>query len=181
MEAKFDKKGNAIGDGKHHIKPIVLQFPNHPEIKSEVGFSQSSESSYVYYTNKNNGKRISVRFSMHENNAVKFGDQLNGYLATEDEILFHLGFKKRTFIPAVELSIAHNQVSLKKLDKYEMLSETLADLFKLGAGADLSNYYGKVTADLKLITGKRVNSYKKESKNLVGEWVEVGKYIYEDL
>lgn len=98
-KVKEDKSGNYIGDGTFNVEYDVLEFPEFTQIKNNVSKSDTTESVYVKYTNTENLNSVTVRFSNHENNAVKFGDQLNGFLATKNEILHRLGLVKRTFMP----------------------------------------------------------------------------------
>lgn len=169
--ARTDRAGNIIGDGDWHISPTIIDFSEFPNISTSVSESASTESVYVTYTNNDNGKKITVRFSFHENNAVKFGDQLNGFLASKAEVLYHLGLRTRKFIPRKELSIARNTVG-KKVGNYERSDFTLAQLFARGEGASLEDVKGKLLKDRdEVIVGGRVNSY-------TSPW---GDYVYDDV
>lgn len=181
---KEDKAGNLIGDGKYHSSYDIIDFPGRPYIRHSVDKSQSTESVYVTYTNKNNGKFVRLRFSNHESNSVKFGDDLNGKLASRDEILYRLGEKKRTFVPHKRLTIETRQVSKKDLvsGKFEEADKTIKELYSLGAGADLSKYKGKIAKDSNyLIVGDKVHEYEDFKLDSFGRKVSVGDFVYEDL
>ncbi|MDR1847996.1 MAG: hypothetical protein LBR17_07790 [Bacteroidales bacterium] len=180
-----DRLGNEIGDGSYHIEPSIFDFSKEfPQIRTNINYSETTESTYVKYTNDENGKSITLRFSNHENNAVRFGDQLNGFLATADEVLFHLGLRTRKFIPKTYLSISTRQVSKKDLasGKYEFADKTIKELYAMGKGADISKYKGKIAKDSNnLILSDVVNEYEEQRRNAFGEPVTIGKYIYNPL
>lgn len=179
---KYDRAGNPIGEGSWHIEPEVFEFSEYPQIKSSVDYSQSTESTYVTYRNTENDKKITVRFSQHESNAVKFGDQLNGYFATKDEVLYHLGLKKREFIPKTFLSIPNMQVAKKKLGNYEEADKTIQEMYALGANADISMYNGKIAKGSNyLIMGDTVEEIIDTRQGSFGNPVELGKYVYSDI
>jgi len=184
MTSKTDSKGNNIGDGSYHAQFQVEKFEKYPQIESSVSRSESTESVYVTYKNTENDKRITVRFSNHENNAVKFGDQLNGYTASNNEILYHLGLKKRTFIPKTKLYIWTQQVSKKKLEagEYEIADKTIQELYDFGKNADLSKYKGKVAKDSNyLILDNKVNEIEEQRQGPFGDPVTIGHYEYQDI
>lgn len=69
-------------------------------IKSEVKFSNTSESVYVNYYK--DGKGITCRFSTHANNAVKDGSMLNGRTVWfEEEILYYFGLAEELKKPVM--------------------------------------------------------------------------------
>lgn len=159
MNAIKDKHDNPIGDGSFHCSYNVIDLSSYG-IRSVLDFSETTESVYVSYINDNNGKRITARFSNHINNAVKFGSQINGFIASENEILFHLGLKKRIFKPALILQIGRDMVKAKKIHEYKSCGLNLSQLLKLGAGADLSMYKGMlIEGTNEIITSNRINSY----------------------
>ena len=171
MKATTDKHDNPIGDGAFHCTYNVIDLTSYG-VRSTISFSDTTESVYVSYINDNNSKRITARFSHHINNAVKFGDQLNGFLATEDEILFHLGLMKRTFKPAIILQLGRNTVKAKKIHEYKSCGLTLPELFDLGAGADVSMYVGMlIEGTNEVITSSKITSYE-------GNY---GSFIYESI
>lgn len=171
---KTDRSGNYIGDGSSHTSYFV-----HEDIPYTVILSDNSESVYVRYYSGD--KSITVRFSNHENNAVKFGDQLNGRLATKDEILFHLGLKKRTFIPNTYLSISSRMVKKIEVCKYEEAELTIKEMYDLGAGADLSPFKGKLAkGGNRLILGDKVEEVVETRTNVFGQSVQMGEFIYHD-
>ncbi len=178
--AKTDKTGNLIGDGSWNIDPTVYNFCNYPQISNTISESESTETTYVRYFNNENGKSITVRFSWHENNATKFGDQLNGFATSENEVLFHLGLKNRFFVPYTYLSIWTRMVSKKEIDKYEMINLTIKELYALGKNSDLSAFTGKLAKDSNfLILGDKVTEQVSTKTNILGGGVQLGKYIYE--
>lgn len=180
---RTDRSGNPIGDGSYHHNYDIRDFGNkYPEIKHTVNLSQSTESVYVTYSSPKTHKSVTLRFSDHENNAVKFGDQLNGILASDDEILYKLGYKKRTFIPKKRLFIGTQQIAKKKLKDYEEADKTIQELYALGAGADLSEYKGKrAKGSNYLIWGDKVDEYIETRRNFLGNEVQIGDYVYEDI
>ena len=171
MKATTDKHDNPIGDGAFHCTYNVIDLTSYG-VRNSISFSDTTESVYVSYINDNNSKRITARFSHHINNAVKFGDQLNGFLATEDEILFHLGLMKRIFKPAIILQLGRNTVKAKKINEYKSCGLTLPELFDLGAGADVSMYMGMlIEGTNEVITSSKITSYE-------GKY---GSFIYESI
>ena len=171
MKATIDKHDNPIGDGTFHCRYNVIDLTSYG-VRSTISFSGTTESVYVTYINDNNSKRITARFSYHINNAVKYGDQLNGFIATEDEILFHLGLKTRTFKPDIILQLGRNAVKAKKINEYKSCGLTLSELFALGDGADISMYVGMLIEGTdKVITSSKITSYE-------GKY---GSFIYESI
>jgi hypothetical protein len=182
VRLRTDRSGNEIGDGGWNVEPEIMDFKEYPQITSNVNKSQTTESTYVTYTNKDNSKSITVRFSNHENNAVKFGDQLNGYTATANQILYKLGLKTRDFIPEKYLSIWATQVKRKDVGNYEMADKTMPELYALGKDADLSDYKGKVAKNSNwLILGDKVSELDKTTRDAFGNSVRLGKYEYHDI
>ena len=181
-EIKLDRSGNYIGDGKYHVNYKVFDFPEYPFISNSVEKSDTTESVYVTYRNNQNDKKITVRFSLHENNAVKFGDQLNGVLATKDEVLYNLGFKNRKFIPLKRLMIESRQVKKSQIPQYEQAELTIKEMYDLGANADISQYKGKLAQNSNLlILGDKVTEFEETGLNAFGQKVFVGDYIYENI
>ena len=180
---RTDRSGNPIGDGSYHHNYDIRNFGNkYPEIKHTVNLSQSTESVYVTYSSPKTHKSVTLRFSDHENNAVKFGDQLHGILASDDEVLYKLGYKKRTFIPKKRLFIGTQQIAKKKLKDYEEADKTIQELYALGAGADLSKYKGKrAKGSNYLILDDKVGEYIETRRNFLGNEVQIGDYVYEDI
>ena len=180
---RTDRSGNPIGDGSYHHNYDIRDFGDkYPEIEHTVNLSQSTESVYVTYSSPKTHKSVTLRFSDHENNAVKFGDQLNGILASDDEVLYKLGYKKRTFIPLKRLFIGTQQIAKKKLKDYEEADKTIQELYALGAGADLSKYKGKrAKGSNYLILDDKVGEYIETRRNFLGNKVQIGDYVYEDI
>lgn len=170
--AKTDRFGFQIGDASHHSRYEVREFPNHPEVVSSVSKSWNSESVYVKYFNTKNARSITVRFSNHMNNAVLFGNQLTP-AATNEEILYELGILGRKPIIEESPRIVQQQIAKKDLDKYEEAELSLQEMYKLGIGADISKYKGKLAKNSNLL----IESDTIKSKfNIVGfEYFEISK------
>lgn len=179
---KQDREGNLIGNGRFHVDYTVFDFNDYPQISSNVTLSNTSESVYVTYKNNDNGKKITLRFSTHVNNAVAFGDQLNGYTAGKNEVLYHLGLKNRTFIPETYLFIENRRVSKKDVAAgiYQIAELTIQELYALGKDADISQYKGKVAKNSNyLILGERVKEAEKKI-NVMGFERTAGRFVYND-
>lgn len=180
--ARTDRSGNAIGDGTWNNDPVIYSFPEFSQITTSISESATSESTYIRYFNNENGKSITVRFSNHENNAVKFGDQLDGNCATKDEVLFHMGLKIRIFIPDTYLSIWNRKVSKKELSSFEMIELTMTELYALGKGTDISKFTGKLAKDSNyLILGTQIEEHILTGLNFLGQATQRGKFIYKDI
>ena len=180
MKAKEDRSGNYIGDGTWNIEPSVFDFSEYPQVTSSISYSNTTESAYVTYRNTDNLKSITVRFSEHENNAVKFGDQLNGLFASRNEIMYRLGIICRKFIPNTYLHISTMQVKKKEICNYEIANITIKEMYDKGANADISEYIGKIAKDSNyLIIGDKVEELQEFKTNLIGSKILIGKYIYE--
>lgn len=181
MENLFDRNGNPIlKNSGYNVDYHVFDFSEYPQIKHKVNKSETTESVYVYYSNIENEKSATVRFSLHENNAVKFGDQLNGNLASKEEVLFHLGLAQRKFIPGEYLFIHTNQIAKKNIQKYEEADKTIQELYAMGADSDISAYKNKRAKNSNyLILSDKIERQVTERKNAFGQYVQVGKYIYE--
>ena len=182
-KSRTDRTGNNIGDGTWNIEPHINDFNEYPQIKTSVSNSRTTESTYVTYLNSENGKSITVRFSNHENNATKFGDQLDD-MASNDEILFRLGLKKREFIPNKFLNIWTRQVSKNDLinNTFEEGDKTIKELYALGKDADLSDYKGKLAKDSNyLILGDKVQEETEKGRDVFGGPTTKGNFVYSDL
>lgn len=178
--ATTDRNGNIIGDGSCHADYKVYDLADY-EVTASISESQNSESVYVTYSCAKTHKCITCRFSFHENNAVRFGEQLNGLLATQDEILYRLGLKKAVFVPETYLMIATQQVAKKRLHLYEESLLTIQELYALGEGADLTEHVGKVAKGSNyLILGDKVLKCEKTRRDAFGREVVIGEYIYID-
>ena len=179
MKALTDRNDNLIGDGTYHVEHHIIDLENYPQVSYTVSRSNTSETVYVKYFNSENGKEITVRFSWHENNAVKFGDQLNGYTASSDEILYRLGLKTRTFIPNTFLAIAKRMVKKVEMKNYEEADLTIQEMYALGAGADISDHTGKLAKGSNwLIEGTEIVEHEETRTDHFGNKVRIGKYIY---
>jgi len=180
MKAKSDRQDNPIGNGNYHVSYDLFDFSEFPFIVTTVNESKTTESVYVTYTNNNNGKIITVRFSWHENNATKFGDQLNGNVATREEVLYNLGIMNRTFVPDTFLFIEWKSVKKSDVKIYREAELTLKEMYALGAGADISMYTGKLAkGSNRLIIGTKVEELNVTTTDICGHIVDLGMYIYE--
>lgn len=176
---KTDRFGNYIGTDSSHTYYRVEDFSDYPQISSSISKSDNTESVYVRYYNSDNGQSIVVRFSDHSNNATLFGDQLD-WTASREEILFHLGLATRTFIPDTRLFIDSRQVSKKTLDQYQEAELTIGEMYELGAGADLSDYTGKLAKGSNyLIQGTQVKEFKDTRIDAFGNERVFGKFVYQ--
>jgi len=182
MKAQIDRLGNPIGDGSYNVDYDILDFSEYPQIYTDVSRSETTETVYVTYINNDNLNRIIVRFSNHTNNAIEFGDQLDGNFASRNEVLYYLGLKKRTFIPNTYLSIDNRHVSKKDIAKgiYEEAELTIKEMYDLGKDADLSNFVGKLAKGSNyLIIGNKVNECIDKYTDRLGIEKIRGKCIYE--
>lgn len=178
MKARRDSNGNQIGNGTYHVEHHVIDLSDYPQVSWEISKSDTTESVYVKYYNSDNGKEITVRFSFHDNNATRFGDQLNGNLASSNEILFRLGLKTREFIPNTFLWVMKKKVRRIDCHLYEESELTIQEMYALGAGADISAYTGKLAKGSGwLIQGTEVIEMEETKSNDFGTY-RVGKYIY---
>ena len=179
MKALKDRNDNLIGNGTYHVEHHVIDLSDYPQVSYCIDKSNTSETVYVKYFNSENGKEITTRFSWHENNAVKFGDQLNGYIASENEILYHLGLKTREFIPNTYLAIAKRMVKKVEMKNYDESDLTIQEIYALGAGSDISAHTGKLAKGSNwLIEGTDITEHEETRTDHFGKEVRIGKYIY---
>ena len=177
---KYDRSGNLIGEGGWNVEHSVFDFNDYPQVTSSISKSENTESVYVTYTNRNTNQSVTLRFSNHENNAVKFGDQLNGDTATKAEVLYHLGLAKRTFIPKTYLWIDKQAIAKKNISKYEVCDKTIQEMYAMGEDADIAEYKGKLAKDSNyLILGDKVEKHEEQTKDILGQTVTRGRYIYD--
>lgn len=177
MKANTDRNGNVIGNGKYHVDYSVFEIEG---VRVNVVESNTTESVYVTYSI--NDKSITVRFSFHENNATKFGDQLNGNLCSINEVKFALGLISRKFIPETYLMISSRQVSKKDIaaGTFEESNLTIQEMYDLGEGASLAEHKGKLAKGSNyLILDDQVTRCFKTRRNFLGQEVYIGTYIYE--
>ena len=177
MVNKVDRDGNPIGDGSWHknykVDEVALSYPN---ISYKVDKSASTESVYVTYTNndpkypENERPKVTVRYSNHDSNAVKFGDQLRGHEFDESTpvgkrmaerqtniLLTRLGLKKA--VPVYGKYIPNRMVSNREIEQgiYEETDKTIQEMYDLPIGTDISQYKGKVAKGSRyLIEGNEV-------------------------
>ena len=113
---------------------------------------------------------------------MKFGDQLNGYAATEIEVLHRLGLATRVFVPETYLDIYKCQVKKVEISNYEMAELSISEIYALGAGADISQYTCKIAKDSNwLILGTEIKELVRRRINTFGDPMEVGRYIYTEI
>lgn len=175
---KKDKYDNYIGDGSYHSDYYIIDFSDYPDITYNINKSNTTETVYITYYYKE--KSITVRFSNHTSNAVEFGDQLDGNFATKNEVLYHLGLKKRKFIPDIYKYIPSYQVKRSEVENYEMIDLTWEELYDLPVGTDISKYKGKLGKNSnRIIDGDRVENKIKTRHNRFGQNVQIGRYVYE--
>ena len=162
MKALVDSRDNIIGDGTCHADYDVYDFAadGYDFIKSSVSLSETTESVYVYYRNTRNGNVACVRFSWHTCNAVRFGDVLEW--TDKNEILYRLGLKGKKPVDDFKtgLSICFRDVKKIDADKYEQADLSISEMYKLGAGASLAEYKGKLAKGSRhLILSDTVKEY----------------------
>lgn len=177
MKNLTDREGNFIGTGIISAKYEVIDMSDYPEVEVKVDKSLTTESVYVkYYLGL---EKVVCRFSHHNNNAVKFGDQLNGYLAEKNEILALLGLKKRTFVPNKYLTFGKKQVKKSQCVNYEETDLTIKEIYALGKDADISKHVGKLAKGSNwLILTETIEEVEETRINQFGTRVFIGKYIY---
>jgi hypothetical protein len=147
---------------KFNVDYIAYDMSEFPMVEVSVSKSETSESVYVYYVNTDTMERVTVRFSNHNNNAVQFGMQLDGNMTTKMDVLYRLGLAKREFVYDQGLSIWNRQVAKLQLANYEEAELTIQEMYALGAGADLSQYTGKLAKGSNLlILGDKVGFFQK--------------------
>lgn len=181
FENKQDRNGNYIGDGKYHTNYNIFDFTEYPNIYIDISKSDTTESVYVTYINNDNDKKITVRFSEHENNAVKFGDQLDGLFATKDEVLYHLGLKSRIFIPLKKKFISTRKVSHKDISNniYKEADKTIQELYNMEVGTDISQYKNKLARNSNyLILADKIEELEITGRDFLGRDTVKGDYIY---
>jgi hypothetical protein len=178
MKTTTDNRGNEIGNGSYHVDYTVLDFQDYPGINASVSMSETTESVYVTYSY--NGNSVVVRFSDHCNNATLFGDQLNGFFATKNEILYRLGLITRTFVQGTRLFINSRMVKKSEIGTlYQVSDLTIQEMYRLGAGADLTSHTGKIAKDSNyIILGEKVETQLETRLDCFGNCVPAGKYVY---
>lgn len=160
-----DRHDNVIGDGTTHAIYDVHDFASdgYEFIKSSVTFSNTTESVYVKYINTRNLESVTVRFSGHISNSVKFGDVLTH--TDVNEILYQLGIKGKKVLNNTRPFIITRCVKKKEISRYEEAPLTMQEIYALGVGADLSSYKGKVAKGSRcLIQGDKIE----EIENNIG-------------
>ena len=143
MKTSEDRLGNEIGNGTYHVNYKMYDIEG---VYSEVQESETTESVYVFYSCKMTGKSIACRFSSHTCNAVEFGDKLNGYFASENEIKYRLGLMNREAILVEKKYIPSHSVKKSTISNYEVIPHTFQELYDMPLGTDFSNYIGKIAA-----------------------------------
>jgi len=180
--ARTDRSGNPILDGTWNIEPTIFNFPEFPQVSNSISNSATTETTYVTYSNIENGKSITVRFSLHENNATKFGDQLDGNFATKDEVLFALGLVGRIFVPETFLFISKQMVKKADMANYQEAELTINEMYDLGENADLTNFVGKLAKGSNwLIQGNTITKMENISLDILGRTIRRGSYIYTSI
>ena len=176
---KEDQFGSTIGNGTYHVQYHVIDTAAFPQVSVSINNSGTTESVYVTYTNAYNAKSTTVRFSNHMSNAVMFGDQLDGAVATNLQILFRIGLATRTFAAASSLIIETKQVKKATMSQYEECAFSMQELYAMGEGADISAHTGKLAkGSNRIIVSTTVVRMNSTIINRLGEVVEVGTYTY---
>lgn len=168
MIERYDADGNRIGDGSVHSSYSIVDFSAYPQISHNVQKASGTESVYVTYTNNENGKSATMRFSGHESNAVRFGQQLRGHNYQEqelaqmseagkkmfidkpiNELMYRLGLVDKEIVTKYLPKIEKRNVSKNKVDngEFEIADISLSELQKLPIGTDISKYKGKAIKD----------------------------------
>lgn len=168
---KTDKNGFQIGDGTWHTPFHVFEFPEYPSIEASVSKSLGTESVYVKYVDNATSKSITMRFSGHVNNAVRFGLELSS-AAPREAVLHALGYMSRTFVHDVIAKVSTRRLKAEELESCESTDMTEAEILALGIGADISHLVGKrVKGTDRVVKGNKVR----------GSEQVTGKYIYEKI
>lgn len=177
---KTDKAGNYIGDGTYHSSFNVIDLSQYG-VTSHVEKSSTTESVYVYYYLGQ--EKVTVRYSDHECNAIKFGDVLDGNILNVDELMFRLGLKKRIFIPLVRKYIDTRKVKKSEIGtKFEVSDVTIQELYAMPADTDITQYKGKVCKGSNyLVLGDSVKESEEMRLNMFGEPVAIGTYVYSNI
>ena len=167
-----DADGNVIGDGSHHRPYNIVDFSEFPQISHSVNKSLSTESVYVTYRNEETGDKATVRFSGHNSNAVRFGDQMAGWdddgsfiaRQLENQLKYRLGLMDRKLVYGTYIGTRSVSNADLESGKYEEADITLRELYALPVGTDISQYTGKLArGSRELIEGEVV----KENRNKV--------------
>ena len=154
----------------------IENFDN-KNITHTVVKSNTTESVYVTY--HYNEKEAKVRFSNHSSNALKFGDVLNGFTVTQNEILCELGLMNRVFIPEVRLSVPYIQIKKTKMGNYKECNLSIKEIYALGAGANITEFKGMLCKGSNhLIQGDEIEQHEVIKTNHFGQDVRVGNYKY---
>jgi len=177
MKNITDREGNFIGTGAVSAKYDIIDMSDYPQVEIKVDKSLTTESVYVKYCL--GLEKVVCRFAHHNNNAVKFGDQLNGYIAEKDEILALLGLKNRTFVPNKYFTFGKKQVKKSECANYEETNLTIQEIYALGKDADITAHVGKLAKGSNwLILTDTIREVEETRTNQFGVEVLIGKYIY---
>lgn len=150
----------------NHAICNIVDFGDFPQISVKVEFSLTTESVYVKYRNNATGDVATVRFSYHENNAVRLGVELNGWKANcplakraENELKYRLGLTSKTI--EYGKKITSRMVAKRDVDNYEVADVTMSELYALPIGSNISQYTGKIAKNSRyLILGSEVEEDK---------------------
>jgi len=171
-----DRSGNPIMRGAWNCDYSIEKIEG---VTVSISESETTESVYVTYENNENGKKVKVRFSLHENNATKFGDQLDGNIATRNEILYRLGMINRTFVQASRKMIHTRMVAKRDMKNFEFAPITISEMYQMPVGSDLSEFTGKIAKDSNyVILGSKVEEMMETGVDCFGNAVKKGNYIY---
>lgn len=183
---RTDRMGNTIGDGSYHVRYDVFDIPN---THTRVVPSSGTESVYVKYCRDNDElclEPITVRYSNHDNNAVRFGEQIDGRLGRKnalDEVLTRLGkaapkFEKRTFHHRNPLRSKVTREELEGIDRESIPTyEQMLNGRRFPDEGDVGKVY-RSQRGLKKITG--FDDWDEERKVFLGyEVPDELKYLYD--
>lgn len=146
------------GDGTWHNSHIIEDMSGLP-VRVNVCRADTTESVYVKYrrtdgkplrlNDDNNSGCVTVRFSTHDCNGVKFGLYVKGdeVKGNRNEVLYRLGFIDM-HIEYVYASFAPTSFCKKSKIKYLPVAPiTLAELEQLPEGTDISHMNGMYLSD----------------------------------
>lgn len=141
-----DINGQLIGGYESETSYHIEDFGDLP-IAYDVEKAISTESVYVRYwrTDDRDREKVTVRFSWHTCNGIRFGLYVDGESKdARNEILYRLGFKKRRIVPIYTTSVGKEFVGKKRIKQFVECDKTIEEIESLPEGADLSDCCGKL-------------------------------------
>lgn len=150
---RVDENGTAIGYGDIHANYVVENMEGLP-VRVKVTESSNTESVYVKYY-RTDGKSlpilddnyagcVTVRFSQHMCNGVKFGNYILGDLrnGNRNEVLYRLGFISKERVEVKAPFVFTRNIKKSAAAECEVCPLTMGDLTALPVGTDISKYNG---------------------------------------